>query len=79
MNIFSTNPGDFVEFDTIEAGLIRQQKDVQKRLAMNCRYEVKEIKRYRYCAEVHLVGFDEPFNTVFFNNVSDFTGFKLKR
>ncbi len=78
MDIFATKPGDFLEFATVDVGHDWQQKDVQERLAMNQQYEVADIVVHGFHTEIYLVGFDEPFNCLFFENVNDHTGIKLK-
>lgn len=77
MNVY-TQPGDFVEFATINAGHDWQKEDIQERLAINQRYEVDHTVVHSCRTDVYLVGFNKPFNSVFFENVNDHTGFKLK-
>lgn len=79
MDVFNTKPGDTLEFATINAGHDWQVKDIQERLSINQRYEVANIVVHGWNTEIYLVGFDEPFSSVFFENVNDHTGFKLKK
>jgi hypothetical protein len=78
IDIKNTKPGDFLEFDKVDVGHDWQEKDIRERLAMNQWYEVEYIVVHSWSTAVYLVGFDEPFNSVFFSNVNDNTGFKLK-
>lgn len=78
IDIFKTKPGDFIEFNTVDAGMDEQKEDIQERLFLHQRYEVERIEISSWHTDVYLVGFDKPFNSVFFVNVNDYTGFKLK-
>ena len=78
MDIFNTKSGDFVEFANPDAGHDWQQKDIQKRLSLNQKYEVDYLDIHSFSTDLYLVGFDLSFNSSFFENVNDYTGFKLK-
>lgn len=79
MDIDNTKPGDFVEYEFLEAGYPSQVQTAQEHLSLNQRYEVERIVIHGWHTDIYLVGFEKPFNSCFFSNVNDHTGFELKR
>ena len=78
MDIDNTKPGDFVEYEFLDAGYPHQVKLAQEHLSANQRYEVERIVIQGWHTDVYLIGFEEPFNSCLFSNVSDHTGFESK-
>ncbi len=73
IDIHKTIRGDVIEFDTPNAGHDWQKEDVLKRLSVNQRYTVDRIVVENWSTSVYLVGYDKPFNSVFFNNIGIFS------
>jgi len=69
VDVYELQRGDKVRYSFRNHGMDGQRNEIAKTLTLNATYEVARKELYSSSTDIWLVGFDKPFNSVFFSSV----------